>query len=189
MPDGLVRVFQKLLVYWDFHTQPSLGFTKNGLKTCLTFRQMGYSSRIPHWVPFLSAKNRKRRLQLAQAHQYQTTENWKNIACCEESQFQLWHSGGRVKFGVNNMKAWTHPAFYQQLRMVVERRGGYFLVTLWVQWPLQSPDLNRASLRCGGTEESLHGQISGSCVRLPCQYGQYLWGMFPTPWWIYATKN
>ncbi len=30
--DGLVWVFQKLLIYWDFHTQPSLGFTENGLK-------------------------------------------------------------------------------------------------------------------------------------------------------------
>ncbi len=27
-----VGVFQKLLIYWDFHAQPSLGFTENGLK-------------------------------------------------------------------------------------------------------------------------------------------------------------
>ncbi len=26
----VVWVFQKLLIYWDFHTQPSLGFTQNG---------------------------------------------------------------------------------------------------------------------------------------------------------------
>ncbi len=32
VPDGLVWVFHKLLIYWDFHTQPSLGFTKNGPK-------------------------------------------------------------------------------------------------------------------------------------------------------------
>ncbi len=30
--DGLVWVFQKLLIYWDFHIQPSLGFTENGPK-------------------------------------------------------------------------------------------------------------------------------------------------------------
>ncbi len=30
--DGLVWVFQKLLIYWDFHEQPSLGFTENGPK-------------------------------------------------------------------------------------------------------------------------------------------------------------
>ncbi len=32
VPDGLVGVFQKLLISWDFHDQPSLGFTENGLK-------------------------------------------------------------------------------------------------------------------------------------------------------------
>ncbi len=30
--DGLVWVFQKLLIYWGFHTQSSLGFTENGPK-------------------------------------------------------------------------------------------------------------------------------------------------------------
>ncbi len=126
VPDGFIRVFQKLLIYWDFHTQPSLGFTENGPKkrksserqlwgrkclvnvrgqrrmgrlvkddrkatvtqittrynqgmqntipehtTCRTLKQMGYSSRRPHRVPLLSAKNRKRRIQFTQAHQ-----NW-----------------------------------------------------------------------------------------------------------------
>ncbi len=124
VPDGFIRVFQKLLIYWDFHTQPSLGFTENGPKNrksserqlcwwkCLvdvrgqrrmgrlvrddrkatvtqitthynqgmqntisehttrrTLKQMGYSSRRPHRVLLLSAKNRKRRLQFTQAHQ------------------------------------------------------------------------------------------------------------------------
>ncbi len=31
---------------------------------------MGYSSRRPHWVPLLSDKNRKRRLQFAQAQNF-----------------------------------------------------------------------------------------------------------------------
>ncbi len=30
--DGLVWVFQNLLIYWDFHAQPSLGFIENGPK-------------------------------------------------------------------------------------------------------------------------------------------------------------
>ncbi len=30
--DGLVWVFHKLLIYWDFHTQPSLEFTENDPK-------------------------------------------------------------------------------------------------------------------------------------------------------------
>ncbi|KAL1255673.1 hypothetical protein QQF64_013734, partial [Cirrhinus molitorella] len=45
-----------------------------------TLRRMGYSSRRPHMVPLLSAKNRKLRLQFAQAHQNWTTEDWKNVA-------------------------------------------------------------------------------------------------------------
>ncbi len=42
-----------------------------------TLKQTGYSSRRPHRVPLLSAKNRKRRLQSAQAHQNGTIEDWK----------------------------------------------------------------------------------------------------------------
>ncbi len=32
VPDGLVWVFKNLLIYWDFHAQPSLGFMENGPK-------------------------------------------------------------------------------------------------------------------------------------------------------------
>ncbi len=32
VPDRLVWVFQKLLIYWDFHAQPSLRFTESGPK-------------------------------------------------------------------------------------------------------------------------------------------------------------
>ncbi len=57
---------------------------------------MGYSSRRPHWVPLLSAKNRKWRLEFAQAHQ-----NWKidfeNVTWSDESRFLLRHSDGRVR--------------------------------------------------------------------------------------------
>ncbi len=56
-----------------------------------TLKQMGYSSRRPHRVPLLSAKNRKQRLQFAQAHQNWTIEDWKNIAWSDESRFLLWH--------------------------------------------------------------------------------------------------
>ncbi len=40
-----------------------------------TLEQMGYSSRRPHRVPLLSAKNRKRRLQFTPAHQNWTIED------------------------------------------------------------------------------------------------------------------
>ncbi len=53
--------------------------------------QMGYRSRRPHRVLLLSGKNRKLRLQFAQAHQNWTTEDWK------KSQFVLRHSDGRVR--------------------------------------------------------------------------------------------
>ncbi len=62
-----------------------------------TLKQMGYSSRRPHRVPLLSAKNRKRRLQFAQTHQNWTIEDWKNVAWSDESRFLLQHSDGRVR--------------------------------------------------------------------------------------------
>ncbi len=62
-----------------------------------TLKQMGYSSRRPHRVPFLSDNNRTRSLQFAQAHQNWTIEDWKTVAWSDESQFLLRHSVGRVR--------------------------------------------------------------------------------------------
>ncbi len=84
-----------------------------------TLKQMGYSSRRPHRVPLLSAKNRKRRLQFTQTHQNWTIEDWKNVAWSDESRFLLRHSDVGSKFGVKNMKAWIHPALSQRFRLVV----------------------------------------------------------------------
>ncbi len=138
VPDGLVWVFQKLLIYWDFNAQPSLGFTENGPEkrkypvsgSCVdenallmseenvrlvrddrkatvtkittrynqgmqntisehtthrTLKQMGSSSRRPHRVPLLSAKNSTRRIQFTQDHQHWTIEDWKYVAWSDES--------------------------------------------------------------------------------------------------------
>ncbi len=60
-------------------------------------KQMGYSSRRPHRVPLLSAKNRKRRLQFSQANQNWTIEDWKNVAWSDESRFLLRLSDSRVR--------------------------------------------------------------------------------------------
>ncbi len=57
---------------------------------------MGFSSRRPHRVPLLSAKNRKQRIQFTQNHQNWTIEDWKNVAWSDESLFLL-HSDGRVR--------------------------------------------------------------------------------------------
>ncbi len=162
----MVWVFQKLLIYWDFHTHPSLEFTENDPKNkissdrqlrgrkCLvdvrgqrrmdrlvrddrkatvsqintrysqgmqntisertthrTLKQMDYSSRRPHRVLLLSDKNRKRRLQFAQAHQNWTIEDWKTLPGLT--------SLVESEFGVKNMKAWIHPALSQRFRLVV----------------------------------------------------------------------
>ncbi len=62
-----------------------------------TLKHMGNSSRRPHRVPLLSAKNRKRRLQCAQAHQNWTIEDWKNITWSDKARFLLCRSEGRVR--------------------------------------------------------------------------------------------
>ncbi len=74
-----------------------------------TLKQMGYSSRRPHRVPLLSAKNRKRRLQFAQTHQNWTIKDLKNVAWSDESRLLLQHSDVESEFGVKNMKAWILP--------------------------------------------------------------------------------
>ncbi len=50
-----------------------------------TLKQMGSSSRRPHRVPLLSAKNRTRSIQFTQTHQNWTIEDWKNVAWSDES--------------------------------------------------------------------------------------------------------
>ncbi len=64
--------------------------------TCQTLKQMGYSSRRPHWVPLLSAKNSKQRLQFTQDHQNWTIEGRKNVAWSDESRLLLRHSVSKV---------------------------------------------------------------------------------------------
>ncbi len=61
-----------------------------------TLKQMGSSSRRPHRVLLLSAKNSTRRIQFTQTHQNQTIEDWKNVVWSQESRFLLRHSDGRV---------------------------------------------------------------------------------------------
>ncbi len=97
-----------------------------------TLKQMSYSSRRPHRVPLLSAKNRKRRQQFTQAHQNWTIEDWKNIAWSDESGFLLQHSDGRVRIWRKEHESMDPSC----LVSTVQTRGGvmvlgYFLATLW----------------------------------------------------------
>ncbi len=52
---------------------------------------------------------------------------------------------------------------------------------------------NRAPLGCGGTGDSHHGCAADKSASTAWCYhvnmDQNLWGMFPTPCWIYAMKN
>ncbi len=63
-----------------------------------TLKQMRYSSRRPHRVLLLSAKNRKQRLQLfTQVHHNWSIEDCKNVAWSDESRFLLQYSDDRVR--------------------------------------------------------------------------------------------
>ncbi len=83
-----------------------------------TLKQMGYSSRRPHRVPLLSAKNRKWRLQFTQVHQNWTIEDWKNFAWSDESRLLLRHSDGRVRIWRKEHES-MDPALSQRFRLVV----------------------------------------------------------------------
>ncbi len=52
---------------------------------------------------------------------------------------------------------------------------------------------NRAPLGCGGTRDSHHGCAADKSAATAWCYhvnmDQNLWGMFSTPYWIYAMKN
>jgi len=61
--------------------------------THTTLRRMSYNCRRPHWVLLQIRK----RLQFARAHQNWTVENWKNVACSDESHFLFRHSDSRVR--------------------------------------------------------------------------------------------
>ncbi len=105
----LVRSYRKVTVT-QITTRYNQGMqnTISEHTTHRTLKQMGSSSRRPHRVPLLSAKNRKRRIQFTQDHQDWTIEDWKNVAWSDESEF-----------GVKNMKAWIHLAFSQRFRLLV----------------------------------------------------------------------
>ncbi len=73
-----------------------------------------------------------------------------------------------------------------------------FLNMKWVHFTqmastvTRSPS-SRAPLGCGGTGDSHHGCAANKSAETAWCYhvnmDQNLWGMFPKPCWIYATKN
>ncbi len=93
----LFRDDRKATVTKNHSLQPRYAEYISERTTRRTLKQMGYSSRRPHRVLLLSAKNKKRRLQFAQDHHNWTIEEWKNVAWSDESRFLLRHSDGRVR--------------------------------------------------------------------------------------------
>ncbi len=122
--NGLVREDRKTTV-----TQITIRYSQ-GLQNTIsehttrrTLKQMGYSSRRPHRVPLLSAKNRKQSLQFTQAHQNWTIEDWKNVPWSDESRFLL-RSDGRVRILCKEHES-MHPSC---LVSTVQAGGG---VMVW----------------------------------------------------------
>ncbi len=112
-----------------------------------TLKQMGYSSRRPHRVPLLSAKNRKRSLQFTQAHQNWTIEHWKNVAWSDESRFLLRHSDGKVRIWCKEHESMDPSCLVSTVQAGgggVMVWGGYFLAhfgplsTNWVSFKQHS---------------------------------------------------
>ncbi len=84
----------------------------------------------------------------------------------------------------------------------MSQRSNHLRLVSWTwQWvhftQMNSTDTrsqsNRAPLGCGGTGDSHHGCAADKSAAAAWWYhdnmNQNLWGMFPTPCWIYATKN
>ncbi len=69
--------------------------------------------------------------------------------------------------------------------------GNEFTLLKWL--PVTRSQSNRAPLGCGGTGDSHHGCAAEKSAETAWCYhvnmDQNLWGMFPTPCWIYATKK
>lgn len=89
-------------------------------ETNLILRWMSYNSRRLHWVPLLSAKNRKLRLQWASAHWNWTVEDWKNISWSDESWFLLRHINSKVRI----WHQWQESMDKTCLVLTVQAGGG-----------------------------------------------------------------
>ncbi len=98
-------------------------------------KMLGCSSRRPHRVPLLSAKNRKLRLQFAQDHQNWTIEDWKNMAWSDESWFLLRHSDGRVRIWRKEHESMDSSC----LVSTVQAGGGGVMVWGIFSWHTLSP--------------------------------------------------
>lgn len=150
MPDKVVLVFQKPMIYWHFHTTPSLRFTKrkgiyqmwmktpcwcqwrkgrlvwddrkvtvNNITICCNQSHNVWNLKADcqscwaaQWVPLLSARNGKLKLQITQNH---LNWFWKKIVWPNETQFLM----EIFKILNGKVKAAIHSASFQLFKQVV----------------------------------------------------------------------
>ncbi len=113
-----------------------------------TLKQMGYCSRRPHRVPLLSAKNRKRRQQFAQAHQNWTLGSLVPIEHRLNATVYL----SVVADHVHPFMTTVYPSSNGYFQMDNASRHKAQIISDWflehdneftlLKWPPQSPDLN-----------------------------------------------
>ncbi len=96
---------------------------------------MFYSSRRPHRVPLLLAKNRTQRLQCAQAHPKLDKEDWKTVAWSDKTRFLLRHSVGRVRIWCKEHESMDPSC----LVSTIQAGGGGLMVWGIVSWHTLGP--------------------------------------------------
>lgn len=106
--EWLLRAYGKGAVTCYIHNMQK-SISECTLNTQWTLKAMDCSSRRPHWGSFLSAQNRKLMIQFAQSQQNWTVEDWKNVACSDDSWFLIQSDTDvGVRFDLNNIKAWIY---------------------------------------------------------------------------------
>lgn len=133
--DRLVWVFQKLLVYWHFLAQPSLGFKEYGLK------------KIKYPVNYCQLKTGNLGYSKHGLNKTGQQKIGKNITYSDESRFRLQHAQGKVRIWCKECKS-TEPSFL----VSTGQAAGWVMVS-----KVTRSQPNRASLGCGGTRHSDHG--------------------------------
>lgn len=99
-----------------------------------TLKSMGYSSRRLHQVSqFALILELETKTTVHTGLSTWTIKSWRNTNWSDKSWFLLRDLVGSQVY-INNVKAWIHPPFNQQFRLLVVMCwcGGYFLCILWV---------------------------------------------------------
>lgn len=84
----------------------------------------GYRGCVARKKPFISAKNKKKRLEYAQKYVVKPEEFWQNVIFTDESKFNIFGSDGQVR-------VWRKPNTEldpQNLRPTVKHGGGHVMV-------------------------------------------------------------